>query len=180
MKRIAVLLAALLCLTACAAAPMEGTPETTAAAPDTTEAITTVEEPTEPGTDAVTETVVQVQWAEDVLQDFSDYDTFAVEGAEPPVQIVFSSETGARDFKVLALTLADVDAAGEMTFSTEELYTLDVLTPERPLVVETAFYGSIPNNGISYVDERGNTRCFAVEMSGADGSLILWEYKEAE
>jgi len=63
-----------------------------------------------------------------------------------------------------------------MTFDVEELYTLDRLTADRPLVVSTTFYGLIPNNGISYVDETGTTRFFAVDMSGEDGSLYLWEF----
>ena len=43
-------------------------------------------------------------------------------------------------------------------------------------MVKTVFYGLIPNNGISYVDETGATRTFAVDMSGEDGSLYLWEF----
>ena len=35
---------------------------------------------------------------------------------------------------------------------------------------------SIPGTGISYVDENGVTRRFAVEISGMDGSLILQEF----
>lgn len=77
--------------------------------------------------------------------------------------------------QVLALTLENVDEDGHMTFSTQALYTLEALTPERPLVVAMTFYGAIPHYGISYVDGNGAVRSFAVEMSGEDGSIVLWE-----
>lgn len=38
------------------------------------------------------------------------------------------------------------------------------------------FPGDMPSNGISYVDADGVTRNFAVDMSGMDGSLFLWEF----
>lgn len=48
-------------------------------------------------------------------------------------------------------------------------------TPERPLEASLVFLGDIPNNGISFTDADGNVKYCAVDMSGMDGSLILWE-----
>lgn len=119
------------------------------------------------------EELVRVQEAEGAPAGFSGHDTFIADTTEPQVKVLFSTEKGARDFKVLALTLED---AGErITFSAKELYALDKLTPERPLVVGLTFYGSTPHYGISYADESGVTRSFAVDESGEDGSLYLWE-----
>ena len=38
------------------------------------------------------------------------------------------------------------------------------------------FFGTIPNNGISYVDGEGVTRRFVLDQSGEDGSLLMTEF----
>lgn len=119
--------------------------------------------------------LVRVREAEGVLSGLSAYDEFIADTTEPQVKVVFSTETDVRDFKVLALTFENADDNGRITFSAKELYALDTLTPKRPLVVGLTFYGTIPNNGISYVDESGKTRSFSLYESGEDGSLLLSE-----
>ncbi|MGN0918052.1 MAG: hypothetical protein ACI4NO_02760 [Oxalobacter sp.] len=123
------------------------------------------------------ESEVQVQMAEgDMASRSSSYDTFIASSSEPRVRMVFSVKKPVRDFKVLALSATDVDANGKVTYAVDERYVQDKLTPERPLIVETAFFGSMPNNGISYVDGNGTLKRFTVEISGKDGSLFLWEF----
>lgn len=117
---------------------------------------------------------VRVQWAKDGLAGYASYESFAASSAEHAVKVLFSSPGGVRDFRVLALTL--IEQNGKMTFSAKELYHLKDLVPERPLVVTMTFWGSIPNNGVSYVDASGRTRRFAVVESGKDGSLGLDEF----
>ena len=178
---------ALLCLPACGtAAPQTTTdrdtaaqstalPDTTAAAAETeTETETETEAPTEPETFVAA--TVSVRFADGSLPPEGQYDTFDAESGEMQTQIVLSTDAVVRDFKVLALTDGDVGDDGKMHFTVKELTSYDRLTPDRPLVVKTVFYGLIPNNGISYVDETGATRTFAVDMSGEDGSLYLWEF----
>lgn len=175
----------LLCLSACGkAAPQAETdqdtavqstamPEATAAAAET-DTETETEAPTEPETFVAA--TVSVRFADGSLPPQGQYDTFDAESGEMQTQIVLSTDAVVRDFKVLALTDGDVGDDGKMHFTVKELTSYDRLTPERPLVVKTVFYGLIPNNGISYVDETGATRTFAVDMSGEDGSLYLWEF----
>ena len=119
---------------------------------------------------------VSVQWAEDALDEYNSYDEFCADTTESQVKVMFIADRLAKDFKVLALTLENVDENGKVTFSTQELYSLDALTPERPLVVGMTFYGDIPSYGISYVDESGTTRKYAVEISGDSGSLLISEF----
>ena len=70
----------------------------------------------------------------------------------------------------------EVSEEGEMSFSrTEELFTLAELAPEKPLVVGMVFWGSIPNMGISYLDESGTERMYAISLSGNDGEPFLIE-----
>lgn len=186
---IALLCTVLLSLAACGTEQVqpESVPETTAAAEtqvlsaETASSTETAEIPTEVLTEAPTEPETFI--AATVSVDFADaglpagtYETFTAVD-EPQTKIILSTNATVRDFKVLALTDGDVDDDGEMHFNVQELYTLDRLTADRPLVVATTFYGLIPNNGISYVDETGATRTFAVDMSGEDGSLYLWEIK---
>lgn len=95
---------------------------------------------------------------------------------EPQSRVLFFADTGVTDFRVLSLTLENVDENGVATFLTQELYALDALTPEAPLAVVVTFYGSVPCYGISYVDGSGANRRFAVEMSGENGTLQLREF----
>ena len=120
---------------------------------------------------------VQVQIVEgDMASRSSAYDTFIASSSEPRVRMVFSVESPVKDFKVLALSATDIDANGKVIYAVDERYVQDKLTPERPLVVETVFFGSIPNNGISYVGGDGALKRFTVEISGKDGSLLLREF----
>lgn len=122
------------------------------------------------------EAIVYAEPAEEVLSLYSDYDEFVADKTEPQVKVAFSTDSLVENFKVLALSLEDVDENGQMTFSEKQLYTLDSLTSGRPLVVTMTFYGSVPRYGISYVDQNGTERRFAVEMSGEGGSILLREF----
>lgn len=108
--------------------------------------------------------------------DVSAYDEFIADTDELQENILFMTKSTVKDFQVLSLSLEDVDENGKVTFSTEKLYGLGELTPQRPLMVGMTMYGTIPNYGISYVDENGDTRCFSVGISGMDGSLLLEEF----
>lgn len=117
---------------------------------------------------------VRAAYAEDVELTDGAYDQITVDDEDPPVRVVFLSEQPVTDFRVLALSMADMDS--EILFDTEEVYYQPALTPDRPLVVTMVFYGDIPNNGISYVDANGISHVFAVDMSGENGALYLWAF----
>ena len=51
----------------------------------------------------------------------------------------------------------------------------EVMTVDTPVAVQLGFMGTIPNYGISYVDENGDLRRFALVQSGYDGSVLLDE-----
>jgi len=117
---------------------------------------------------------VTVHWKNEIDGELAD--TVIVDDSEYAVEVVFSCEKTVKDFKILALTANDIDENGQTKFDIEEKYSSDKLEPEKPLVVSLAFYGDIPNNGISYTDENGNTKRLAVSLSGEDGSLVLSEF----
>ncbi|MBR4014625.1 MAG: hypothetical protein IKI88_00285 [Anaerotignum sp.] len=112
---------------------------------------------------------VMANWPADTY--LSAYDGFIADASDAATQVVFSAAKELKDFQVLALSPQETD--GEITFSTVVLYTQDSLTPQRPLVVNMAFFGTMPNNGISFVDTNGQTKRFTVNISGKDGSLEL-------
>ncbi len=105
-----------------------------------------------------------------------EYEEFTADTSEPQVKVLFSTDGVATDFKLLALTLDEVDEDGKMSFVSEEIYALDALTAERPLAASLAFTGAVPNNGFSYVDASGEKRSVALTESGQDGSLLLIEF----
>ena len=117
---------------------------------------------------------VKVQFVEDYGA-IGGHDEFNLNDDEMTVKVVFSTESTVTDFRVLSISMQDYDDSDNFTFAAEELFTLAELTPERPLEAGLQFIGTIPNNGISFVDPDGNTKYYAVDMSGRDGSLFLWE-----
>lgn len=123
-----------------------------------------------------TENCVHAQWAEDVLTDLSDYEQFILGMDEALPLVYFSTESTVEDFKVLSLTFESIDDNGNVKFAVEETYHHGILTPETPLLVRIELMGTIPNNGISYVDANGATRYFTVDVSGYDGSPLMTEF----
>ena len=120
------------------------------------------------------EPAVQVHWAEDVLDGISDYHEVSVSTAEPLARVLLSCEYAVKDFKVLGIEASPMSSS--LSFSTEELYALDELSPERPLLLNMTFYGLLPSYGVSYVDDSGETLYYSINMSGKDGSVILTEF----
>lgn len=117
---------------------------------------------------------IEGQWERDVKQ-LGPHDIFVAGQSEPMAGVVFSVNNPIKDFKVLSLHFKDF-ANGKPVFLVKDLYTKEVFTPDRQLLVKFSFFGSIPNNGISYTDPNGKTRYYAVSESGKDGSLLFVEF----
>lgn len=120
------------------------------------------------------EPAVQAHWAEDVLAGLSDYHEVSVSTAEPRARVLLSCEYAVKDFKVIGVEASPM--SGSLSYSTEELYALDELSPDRPLLLNMTFYGLLPYYGVSYVDDSGETISYSINMSGKDGSVILTEF----
>ena len=58
----------------------------------------------------------------------------------------------------------------------EELYTMDEIDPDHAFLAQVVFWGDMTTYGISFTDADGETRHFAVSISGKDGSLVCQEY----
>ena len=118
---------------------------------------------------------IEGQWEHDVKQ-LGPHDVFVASESDPKVGVVFSVNNPIKNFKVLSLHFKDFDNNGKPVFLVKELYTKEVFRPDRQLLVKFSFFGSIPNNGISYTDPTGKTRYYYVSQSGKDGSLMFGEF----
>ncbi len=118
---------------------------------------------------------VYVEWGDNDQATFMQSDEVVVNTDEPQAKLLFFTYGDVRDFRFLSLTAGEVSEEGEITFYYEVLYERERLEPGLALYVTTCFYGDIPNNGISFVDDMGRERFFAVDISGEDGSVYLWE-----
>ena len=122
----------------------------------------------------------RVEWADDVLSEIPDYYEYTAVDSVPEARIVFIPYKAIKDFKILNIEFIEAREEGEIVFATQEVYKSEPLTPNKPLLANLSFFGTIPNNGISYVDENGTTQYYAVNISGKDGSLILNKFIPAE
>lgn len=118
---------------------------------------------------------VQAQWLDEVTDKPESYTEFSVNEDATQSKILFSSFGTVRDFRLLSLTFRDMDDNGKMNYDTEEIYALEHLTEDRPLVVGISFFGTIPNNGIRFTNDKGETRTYALQISGENGSILLTE-----
>ena len=118
---------------------------------------------------------VQAQWLDEVTDKPESYTEFSVNEDATQSKILFSSFGTVRDFRLLSLTFRDMDDNGKVNYDTEEIYALEHLTEDRPLVVGISFFGTIPNNGIRFTNDKGETRTYALQISGENGSILLTE-----
>ena len=110
---------------------------------------------------------IRADWGEE----YAEVPSVPVSDDEDAAWILFTARRPVSDFQVLALDMNE-----DYEFEAETVSSLGELTPDAPLRVSLSFYGDIPNNGISFVDEDGTLCRYAVDMSGEDGSLYLWGF----
>jgi len=86
----------------------------------------------------------------------------------------FITTAPARDFKFIELYYNETE---QRFYETVALYELSILRPERPFIAEATWSETIPNRGIRFVDEKGDTRFFWIGESGEDGRLFITEFE---
>lgn len=105
-----------------------------------------------------------------------DYDSFRAEDKKYPVKATLQAKKDYTDLKILELEYVGQDKKDNPKFSTKVVYEAGEFPSARPFILGMKFLGSIPNNGISFVDENGKTRYFMIYESSKDGSLLLSEF----
>lgn len=122
---------------------------------------------------AVPDVVLDVNLAKGLLSKFPKRDQFIADKTKGQVKVLISTSAPANQFKFLKIDLKEVDANGKATFTAKALYEKETLMPNHPLVVGMTFFDSLPHYGVSYVDESGTVRNFAIDMSADDGTVML-------
>ena len=85
--------------------------------------------------------------------------------------LLFETNVKVTDFKLLAIDDTD------RIFVEGVLFTLDELTPDKPLVVSTYINDVTVNRAISYTDSDGQTKSFLIRFSALDGSVSLEHFE---
>ena len=122
---------------------------------------------------------VQIKPAKEANLAQGVYDEFVADAENQQMRIVLTTDFPVTKVKILSLKVKSVDAQGKAVFAEKELYTQESLTSKRPLVLNLTFLGDIPNYGVSYIEENGSVKRYAIGQSGEDGSLLLTEYRPA-
>ena len=65
---------------------------------------------------------------------------------------------------------------GDALQTQQELATAELFYKDCVFLGDVVFHGDMTVYGFSFVDQAGNTRYFALSLSGRDGSLECWEY----
>lgn len=123
---------------------------------------------------------VQIKPAKEANLAQGTYDEFVADAENQQMRILLTTDSTISKVRILSLKVKSVDAQGKAAFAEKEIYTQASLTPQRPLVLNLTFLGDIPNYGISYTDENGSVKSYAIGQSGEDGSLLLTEYRPAD
>ena len=120
---------------------------------------------------------VTVAYADETLRISGNYHPYTGETSDYITQIVFRAREVLTDVE---LYLLEPDWERSEGYTVEQvLYTLPALEPEMPLMAEVAFWGDLTAYGLSFTDESGARRHFAVTVSGRNGILELTEYLPA-
>lgn len=119
---------------------------------------------------------INIAWQKDSKLDLAQAERFSAPNAAPSAKVVLTSDEALKNFKVLGLDVANIDDSGKISYNVKDLYTKDSLPKNTPFVLTLTTFESIPYTGISFEDDLGRVRRFAVEQSGMDGSVSLSEF----
>jgi len=115
--------------------------------------------------------VIAASFASDKLLNEGGYTLFYVDESEYADMIAFRSGETLWNVRLTSL-LYD----GEAYIVGDELHYFDRMLEGVPFVAGLPFWGELTTYGLSFTDEAGAERYFAVYLSGRNGSVILEEY----
>lgn len=108
---------------------------------------------------------------EGTLEGFADYEEFVEFDDEGYQRIILTTSETVTELKFLS-----VEHYGNSRQRLTVLYEAGELRPERPFVVTWIEWGSFPHRGVSFVDENGQERYFAIIRGGLEpGPPVLSE-----
>ncbi len=119
---------------------------------------------------------IKMEWLKTSDVDINKCEKVTLPNAVPEMKVVFKSDKALVNFKVLGLELQNITEQGQVHYKTKQVYSKDMLLAGEPLLLELGYTETAPVNGISFEDDLGRTRQFALGVSGVDGSLFLNEF----
>ena len=75
------------------------------------------------------------------------------------------------------LSISHLEWTGSAYAVKEELYTLSTIVADETLLAEVVFYGDMTAYGLSFTDDDGIARSYAITVSGKDSSLVATQYE---
>ena len=115
------------------------------------------------------EVIIDVSYVdESFLEKYKTYDSF-IEREEYAHKIAFIPNVPVKDFSWLSLTFEFDDIDGLIYDVEEELYSLEELLPQKPLVVSWVEVGIMSCFGFSYSDKDGEKKYFVGHVGNYGG-----------
>lgn len=124
---------------------------------------------------------VSVQYLTEVGDE--DYDWVSLYDGPDACCLLFTTNSRVTNLNIWNLFVEEVTDDGTVicsaTLAGDDCHW-DTVTLDTLIAVQLIFYGDLPAYGISYEDQHGTLHCFAIEVSGDDGSLLLREADQNE
>ena len=116
--------------------------------------------------------LISANYADKALLDGGNYHHCIADDSEYMVQVAFRAYeklTNISLFEIIITEEADLE---------EEVFSLSEMDRKKPLVADLGFPGDMSMYGIRFTDKNGKEYTYAVAISGRDGSLELFPYKD--
>ena len=111
-------------------------------------------------------------YADYAPEDFNAYHAYWNDGADYITSIGFTPSETLRNVRFGILDWFETES-WQMS---DVLFEIEEMDPEHPFLAQVIFWGDMTTYGISFDDESGEERHYAVSVSGKDGSLVCTEY----
>ena len=119
---------------------------------------------------------VTAQWEEDLQDDLEDVKEISVSDSDYTARVVFTANETIKNVRIFLLTYQNSDGEGQTAYEMEEMYSVNEMAAGEKLIVRMDCFGSVPDNGISFVDEKGVKKSYLVNVRDEDGALFLTEF----
>ena len=114
-------------------------------------------------------TPITANFADNTLLESGNFHLCIADTAEGVTRVAFRATQALTDVALYEIVFTETFDKGDL------LYSLPLLTPDKPLVADLLFAGDMSMFGISFTDSEGNICSYILSVSGRNGTLILSE-----
>ena len=112
---------------------------------------------------------ITANFADNTLLESGNFHLCIADTAEGVTRIAFRATQALTDVALYEIVFTETFDKGDL------LYSLPLLTPDKPLVADLLFAGDMSMYGITFTDSEGNICSYILSVSGRNGTLILSE-----